>query len=154
MEEAKSSQRWSQEGLTLLETLISALILMFVLLAMINGYAMSRVQLDREEVKRRAVGLAQDRLEQMRARAVGSLAGWAGFTKAAVDTSYRVSGTDFTLVSSVDDSGSVRKVVSVDVKWTVHPNSSTAVERSIRVTTTIARDITVPATGEEEEADD
>jgi len=146
--------RWhpvsNQRGLTLLEVMIAALILLFVLLSMVSGYMLGRVNLDREEVKRRAIGLAQDRLETVRARSVASLAAWDLVIKARIDTTYTLDGTTFTLTSTVVDSpekrttppisNPVRKTVSVDVGWTVFKKSGTAA-RSIRATTVMFKDI-------------
>ena len=141
--------RWrpvsNQRGVSLLEVLIAALILLFVLLSMVSGYMLGRVNLDREEVKRRAIGLAQDRLETVRARSVASLAAWDLVIKARIDTTYALDGTNFTLTSTVVDSPEapkkpVRKTVSVDVGWTVYKKSGTAA-RSIHASTVMFKDI-------------
>jgi len=144
--------RWrpmtDQRGLSLLEVMIAALILLFVLLSMVSGYMLGRVNLDREEVKRRAIGLAQDRLETIRARSIASLAAWDLVVKARIDTTYTLDGTTFTLTSTVDDSlpntqftKPVRKIVTVDVGWTVVKRVGTAA-RSIRSSTVMSKDIT------------
>lgn len=144
--------RWhpvsNQRGLTLLEVMIAALILLFVLLSMVSGYMLGRVNLDREEVKRRAIGLAQDRLETIRARSISSLAAWEAVVPAKIDTTYTLDRTTFTLTSTVDDSlpttqttKPVRKIVTVDVGWVVVKKSGTA-DRSIRASTVMSKDIT------------
>jgi len=131
-------RRASEQGLTLLETLIAAFILLFVMLSMITGYTLGRVNLDREEVKRKAVGLAQDRLEQVKARFP-----WSDLTAAKIDTSnYVVDGTRFDLTSAVTDSGLVRKNIVVTVSWTARRNNGTTLTRSIQAATTVARDVT------------
>jgi len=138
----------NERGLTLLEVMISAIILLFVLLSMISGYALGRVNLDREEVKRRAVGLAQDRLETIRGRSITSTAAWNAVVTAANDTTYTIDNTVFRVARTVVDSPAVtavtkpvRKIVSVDVSWTVYKKSGTA-NRTIRAQTVMFKDIT------------
>jgi hypothetical protein len=86
--------------------MISAIILLFVLLSMISGYALGRVNLDREEVKRRAVGLAQDRLETIRARSITSTAAWNAVVTDGTDTTYTIDNTVFSVARTVVDSRS------------------------------------------------
>jgi Tfp pilus assembly protein PilV len=136
----------NEHGLTLLEVMISAVILLFVLLSMISGYAMGRVNLDREEVKRRAVALAQDRMETIRARsnAPPVTANFNALTKARIDTTYTLDRTTFTLSSTVTPlptaTNTLLKVISMDVTWTVHEKVGTST-RGIRITGAIARDV-------------
>lgn len=129
----------SERGLTLLETLIAAFILLFVMLTMITSYTLGRINIDREEVKRKAVGLAQDRLEQVKARFP-----WTDLTAAKIDTSYTVDGTTFNLRSTLTDSASVRKNVLVTVSWTTRRSNGTSLTRSVQASTTIARNVTSP----------
>jgi type II secretory pathway pseudopilin PulG len=139
---------FNQRGVTLLETLVAALILLFVLLSMVSGYALGRINLDREEVKRRAIGVAQDRLEEIRARSMSSVHGWDWVVQARIDTTYFVDGTTFTLTSAVQDSapglhsGAIRSIVSVDVGWTVYKKGGGTALRSVRSQTVMTRDTT------------
>lgn len=139
----------NQRGLTLLEVMIAALILLFVLLSMVSGYMLGRVNLDREEVKRRAIGLAQDRLETIRARSIASVAAWELVVPARIDTTYVLDGTTFRLTSTVDDSlpttpttKPVRKTVTVNVGWTIIKRDLSTVARSIRSSTVMSKDVT------------
>ncbi len=145
--------RWhpvsNQRGLTLLEVMIAALVLLFVLLSMVSGYMLGRVNLDREEVKRRAIGLAQDRLETVRARSIASVAAWELVVPARIDTTYVLDGTTFRLTSTVDDSlpttpttKPVRKTVTVNVGWTIIKKDASTVARSIRSSTVMSKDVT------------
>ena len=143
---ARKPRLTDESGLTLLEVMISAIILLFVLLSMVSGYALGRVNLDREEVKRRAVGLAQDRLETIRGRSITSNAAWLAVVPARVDTTYVLDGTTFRLTSAVADSPAntattkpVQKIVTVDVGWTVYKRSGTAA-RTIRAQTVLFKD--------------
>lgn len=139
----------NQQGLTLLEVMLAAVILLFVLFSMISGYSMGRVNLDREEVKRRAVALAQDRMETMRARsnAPPVTANFNKLQPSAIDTSYTVDGNVFTLVSGVtylppgsDRFSATLDLITMDVSWTVYKKAGTAT-RSIRIAGAIARDL-------------
>jgi Tfp pilus assembly protein PilV len=133
-----------QRGLTLLETMIAALILLFVLLAMVSGYSMGRINLDREEVKRRATGLAQDRLEEIKARAMGSPGGFTRWVvKSAIDTTYTLDTTVFTLTSTVTPNVDVdlSRIVAVDVGWTINKSGGGTAARSIRSTTVITKNV-------------
>jgi Tfp pilus assembly protein PilV len=133
-----------QRGLTLLETMIAALILLFVLLAMVSGYSMGRINLDREEVKRRATGLAQDRLEEIKARAMGSAGGFTRWVvKSAIDTTYNLDGNVFTLTSTVSPNVDIdlSRIVAVDVGWTINKPGGGTAARSIRATTVITLNV-------------
>ena len=137
----------SEAGVTLLETLIAAVILLFVLLSMISGYTLGRINIDREEVKRKATAIAQDRLETVKSRYAHNtdFDGWAQIWPDGIDTTYVVDGTTFTVASTVTpstgstrDDGS-RKTINLDVRWTAKKNNNTAVVRTIRATTDITR---------------
>jgi Tfp pilus assembly protein PilV len=142
--------RWQpladEKGLTLLEVMIAALILLFVLLSMISGYNMGRINLDREEVKRRAIALAQDRMETIRARAMAPpvTASFNAITTARIDTTYTLDGNTFTLRSTVNPlpsaTNTLLKEITMDVTWTVYEKVGTST-RGIRIAGCIARDV-------------
>jgi hypothetical protein len=139
-----------QAGLTLLETLIAAFILLFMLLSMVSAYNFGRLNLDREEVKRKATALALDRLEQVKARYARErldqpqFAWEEGIEPAMIDTTYVVDGTTFILTSVITcplapcDDGTLKNV-EVTVSWTAKKNNNTAVTRTVAASTSIAR---------------
>src|SRR5436190_1723108 len=85
-----------QRGVTLLETLIAAFILLFVLLSMISSYTLGRRDIDQEEIKRRATALAMDRLETVKSRYANEVrrivpaTAWDNIKEAKIDTSYTI----------------------------------------------------------------
>jgi Tfp pilus assembly protein PilV len=137
----------SEAGLTLLETLIAAVILLFVLLSMVSAYRLGRINIDREEVKRKATAVAQDRLETLKSRYAHNFDqdGWTDIWPSEIDTTYVVDGTTFTVTSIVTSNvaGGAefggRKTINLDVSWTAMRNNNTSVVRSIRATTDITR---------------
>jgi Tfp pilus assembly protein PilV len=138
-----------QEGLSLLETLIAAFILLFVMLSMITSFALGRRDVDQEEIKRKATAIAMDRLEHVRSRyAVGLHSpgnAWNQIAPPYIDTTYVVDGYTFTLVSIVADSTEVgRKSITVDVSWTAKRHNNSAVTRKVRATTDIAVALPLP----------
>jgi hypothetical protein len=110
---------------------------------MISSYSLGRRNIDREEVKRKATAIAQDRIEQVKSRYAHDplTPGWLNIIKAKVDTTYIVDGTTFTVSSTVVEEPVYkrRKTVSLDVSWTAKKNNNTPVVRKIRATTDITR---------------
>lgn len=105
--------RRGSRGVTLLETLIAAFILIVFGSAIVTTGLKSRTQIDYEEVRRRAIALAQQRLETVR----GTF-DFDDVTKANIDTVVTLDGTTFTIKSGVtssfptDDTKAVRDTVS------------------------------------------
>jgi Tfp pilus assembly protein PilV len=140
----------TESGLTLLETLIAAFILLFIVLSMVSAYNFGRLNLDREEVKRKATALAMDRLDTIKSRYArevndNNVLAWSNISPGVIDTTYTVDGTTFTLTSAVtteianDPPASRWKKIVATVSWTARKNDNTAVTRNIAAATTVCR---------------
>ncbi len=142
----------SQRGLTLLETLIASFLLLFILLSMVTAYTFGRLSLEREEVKRKATAVCQNRLETVKARyarqrpQIGDAA-WANIIPSQIDTTVVVDRQTFTVASTVavdNQADQKLKVVTIIVSWTAKRNNNTSLTRSVRGTTSIGKIIGAP----------
>lgn len=127
-----STRRISERGFSLLETLVAAFILVVLGTTIVTTGLKSRTQIDYEEVRRRAIAIAQERLEKVRASF-----DYDDITKAEIDTVIALDGTTFTLRSGVrngvaadstiDDAKSVVDTVS----WVATGGGNTVTRRVV-----------------------
>jgi type II secretory pathway pseudopilin PulG len=117
-----------EAGFSLVETLVAAFILIVLGTAIVTTGLKSRTQIDYEEVRRRALGIAQERLETIRASF-----DFGDVTKAKIDTTITLDGTTFTLRSGVqvgvptDDA----KTVADTVSWSATGGGKTITRRVV-----------------------
>src|SRR5512142_2627071 len=95
-------------GLTILEVLIAASLLLLVMFGLMQFYVRGRTQLDYEEDRRKATAVAQDRLDSLRRIMTYEVLSDMGDTQihnahlALIDdTTYAVDGRDFTVHHTV-----------------------------------------------------
>jgi len=84
-----------QRGITLIEVLIAALILVIVMFWLTQYYVQGRKHLDYEEHRRKATALAQARLDEVREWSYDSLVGLIDST--SVDSVMTVDGRTYTV---------------------------------------------------------
>lgn len=118
----------SKAGFSVLETLIAAFILIVLGTAIVTTGLKSRSQIDHEEVRRRAVLLAQERLETVRASF-----DYVDVIPAEIDTTIVLDGTTYTLRSAVKDSVPTddSKSVADTVRWTATGGGKTITRRVV-----------------------
>ena len=125
-----------QRGMTLIEVMIAATVLLLLFFGMAQIFSRSRAQLVHDEDKRSAVAVAQARLESLREdyRHV-DLPGLAG-----ADTTYVVDGITYTVAHLVSpDTPEPRATtVTVSVGWSTQVNGNN-VNRSLDCTTILGR---------------
>jgi Tfp pilus assembly protein PilV len=129
-------------GLTLLEVMIAALIMIVVMFWLAQYYVLGRRHLDYDEDRRKATVLAQARLDQARRWSYSYLAGWVG--GAPHDTVMAVDGKSYTirlLASAGPNPNTV--TVSAVVNWdaTLPYARNNAYTASDTTTTLIARPV-------------
>ena len=102
-----------ESGLSLKEVEVTTFIVMIVMLGMVAFHFLGRVSIDREEMKRVALSLAQSRLESFQTAPPDSV-------RARTDTRL-VSGVTFTLDTAVqnDTPEAGLRAVTVTVTWPV-----------------------------------
>lgn len=121
-----------ERGFSVLETLIAAFILIVLGTAIVTTGLKSRTQIDHEEVRRRAIALAQERLETVRATIP-----YDSLTATRISDAVTVDGTTFThrggviggIVAdpTVDDAKSIADTVS----WTATGGGNSITRRVI-----------------------
>jgi len=145
-----STHRITERGFSVLETLIAAVILVILGTAIVTTGLKSRTQIDYEEVRRRAILLAQERLETVRATFP-----YDSITATSVGATVTLDGTTFTIKGGVidpvpaytggTDTLSVSddaKAVSDTVSWTAtggSPGALKTVTRRVVMNTIIFR---------------
>jgi Tfp pilus assembly protein PilV len=136
--EASVSQRLlrNREGLTILEVLVAASLLLTVMFGLMQFYVRGRTQLDFEEDRRKATAIAQDRLDGLRrGMTYDQLPALHGTTRA-----YTVDGRTYTEVDSVwaAQPEAQATLVKATVKWNAKVGAA-SVQRSVVATTILAR---------------
>jgi type II secretory pathway pseudopilin PulG len=138
----RGPRRRASGGFSLLETLIAAFILVILGTAIVTTGLKSRTQIDYEEVRRRAILIAQERLETVRASF-----DYDDVVTAKIDTAIVLEGTTFTLRSAVKDTipaiGGVAetddaKAVTDTVRW-VATGGGKSVTRRVVMSTIVFR---------------
>jgi len=126
----------TEQGFTLIEVMVSAVILLLVFFGLANVFSMSRRQLVQEEDRRNATAVAQARLETLRRDYNNrDLPGLAGN-----DTTYVVDGRDFVVSHAVaaDTPENRATTVTVMVSWSSNYSGS-ILNRSLDCTTILGR---------------
>lgn len=129
-------------GMTLIEVMIAALILVIVLFWLTQYYVQGRKHLDYEEQRRKATALGQARLDQARTWSYDYLRSLAD--SVAADTAMVVEGRTFTVGLVVGDgpnpyTSQVQAVVTWEAARNYEPGN--AFTRSDTTTTLIARSL-------------
>ena len=136
MSNVSKGKRSAELGFTLIEVMVSAVILMLVFFGMAQVFSKSRTQLVHDEDRRTAVSVARARLESLREdyrrQDLHVLAG--------NDTTYVVDGTTYTVEHAVqsDVPEVLATTVTVTVNWDAMLNG-TAEDRSLSYTTILGR---------------
>jgi Tfp pilus assembly protein PilV len=109
-----TKRKRNESGITLLEVLVAGFILVFVMLAMVRYYQSGRVFFDREEWKRKAIAITQQRFEDVR-----RFYRFTEVTKDAVDTTITVDNITYTMESTVEDATPIvnNKRITITTKW-------------------------------------
>lgn len=130
-------------GFSIFDVLLATIILVVLGTALVSATYRSRAQLDYEEVRRRAILLAQERLETVRSDFDFDL-----IDKALLDTTITMEGTSFDIATEVgvgidpagDDSlDDYMKTVSDTVSWVAETPEGDVVTRSVTMKTVIFR---------------
>ena len=91
------------------------------------------------------MGLAQDRLDTIRARAVANVFEWDLITTDNIDTTYTLDGTEFELTSTIEPDpydNEPWKIITLTVGWEVRKRSGAPVPRTIEVQSVVFKDVT------------
>ncbi len=126
----------SDRGFTLVEVMVSAVILLLVFFGLANVYSASRRQLVHEEDRRNATAIAQARMESLRRdydnRDLPNLVD--------NDTTYVVEGRNFVVAHAVapDSPEDRATTVTITVSWSSQYNGTT-MNRSLDCTTILGR---------------
>jgi Tfp pilus assembly protein PilV len=125
-----------EDGFSLLEVMVAALLLLIVFFGLAQLYTRGRTQMGYEEDRRKATAVAQARLDGIR-RDYGydALAALNGTT-----TSYTVDGRNFSVLHAVttDSPEPQSTSITLTVSWAAKTYSGT-VTRSLNTTTILAR---------------
>lgn len=130
-------------GFSVFDVLLAVIILVVLGTALVEATYRSRAQLDYEEVRRRAILIAQERLETARSDYDFDL-----ITKAALDTTITMEGTLFTIGTEVgigidpEDADSLddyMKTVSDTVSWIATNQQGDQLTRRVTMKTVIFR---------------
>ena len=131
-----------QRGISLIEVLIAAVVLVIVMFWLTIYYVEGRKHLDYEEQRRKATALGQARLDQARTWSYDALI--AGMGSSSADTTMTVDGRDYTvklLVSSGPNSHSSTVKAVVEWEATLSYDARNPFVRSDTTTTIIGRSL-------------
>jgi len=122
-----------QQGFTLLEVMIAALILIIVMYGVAQFYTRGRRQIDYEEERRKATAAAQFRLDELKTFSYQLLPSYDG-----TDTTMVVDGRTYTVGLDVtpEDPNDHATTVVAEVEWDLGLTGDT---RTLEVTTIIGR---------------
>jgi Tfp pilus assembly protein PilV len=131
-----------QRGISLIEVLIAAVVLVIVMFWLTTYYVEGRKHLDYEEHRRKATALAQARLDQARTWSYDALL--AGANSQASDTTMTVDGRDYTIKLMVSPGPNPHSsTVKAVVEWeaTLSYDSRNPFVRTDTTTTIIGRSL-------------